>query len=280
TTSSLDAPTFTGLQGSDTGSATQVFDTKHVGTGKTLSIDGYTINDGNSGANYNVTLETDTTGVITARDLTIAANTDTKIYDATTSSLVAPTFTGLQGSDTGSATQVFDTKHVGTGKTLSIDGYTINDGNSGANYNVTLETDTTGVITARDLTIAANTDTKIYDATTSSLVAPTFTGLQGSDTGSATQVFDTKHVGTGKTLSIDGYTINDGNSGANYNVTLETDRAGVITARDLTIAANTDTKIYDATTSSLVAPTFTGLQGSDTGSATQVFDTKHVGTGK
>ena len=128
---------------------TQTFDTANVGTAKTLTPAG-TVADGNGGANYTITFVNDTTGVITARAVTVTATTDTKVYDSTTSSAAVPTVTagGLAGTDTGSFTQTFDTANVGTGKTLTPAG-SITDGNGGANYAITFANDTTGVITAR-----------------------------------------------------------------------------------------------------------------------------------
>ena len=51
------------------------------------------MNDGNGGANYTITFVNDTTGVITARAITVTATTDTKGYDATTASAAIPTIT-------------------------------------------------------------------------------------------------------------------------------------------------------------------------------------------
>ena len=45
-------------------------------------------------------------------------------------------------------TKVFDTKDVGTGKTITISGVSINDGNNGDNYAVTYQPNTNSVITA------------------------------------------------------------------------------------------------------------------------------------
>ena len=155
--------------------------------------------DGNSGANYAVTFVTDTTGVITARAITVTAQTDTKGYDGTTTSAVAPLITSgsLAAGDTSGFLETFDTKHVGTGKTLTASGAVV-DGNSGANYAVTFVTDTTGVITARAITVTAQTDTKGYDGTTTSAVAPLITSgtLAAGDTSGFLETFDTKHVGT------------------------------------------------------------------------------------
>ena len=141
--------------------------------------------DGNGGANYAITFVNDTTGEITGRAITVTAASDTKGYDATTSSDGVPTITSgsLAGGDTATFTQTFDTANVGTGKTLTPAG-TVNDGNGGASYTITFVNDTTGEITARAITVTATTDTKAYDATTASAAIPTITTgtLAGADT--------------------------------------------------------------------------------------------------
>ena len=98
----------------------------------------------------------------------MTAATNTKIYDGTTSAAATPTITSgtLQGTDNAAFTEVYDTKNVGTGKTLTPSG-TVNDGNGGNNYAYTFVATTTGVITARPLTVTAVTNTKVYDGTTS-----------------------------------------------------------------------------------------------------------------
>ncbi len=143
--------------GGDSGSFTETYDTKNVGTGKTLTATG-TVNDGNGGNNYAVTFVADTTGAITARAITVTATTNTKIYDGTTSAAAMPTVTGgtLAAGDTGNFTETYDTKNVGTGKTLTATG-SVNDGNGGNNYAVTFIADTTGAITARAITVTATT---------------------------------------------------------------------------------------------------------------------------
>src|SRR6059058_2729325 len=102
----------------------------------------------------------DTTGVISAKALTITAQTNSKTYDSTTSAAAVPVVVGLVGSDTvtGKA-ETYDTKNVGVGKTLSVSAYTVNDGNSGANYTVTTVADVTGAITAKPLSITEQTST-------------------------------------------------------------------------------------------------------------------------
>ncbi len=97
-----------------------------------------------------------TTADITARQITVTAVTDSKVYDGTTSSGGVPVVAAgsLGVGDTLGYSQTFDTKDVGTGKTLTAAG-AVNDGNGGANYQVTLATDSTGTITPRPITVAA-----------------------------------------------------------------------------------------------------------------------------
>jgi uncharacterized protein YfiM (DUF2279 family) len=245
-TSAAAIPTTSGLQGSDsvTGLA-ETYDTKNAGTGKTLSVSAYTVNDGNSGGNYTVNTIASTAGVIDQATLTITAAANTKTYDGTTSATATPTTSGLQGSDTVTGlAETYDTKNAGTGKILSVSAYTVNDGNSGNNYTVSTATSTAGVINAATLTITAAANTKTYDGTTSAAATPTVGGLQGSDSvNGLAETYDTKNAGTGKTISVSAYTVNDGNSGGNYTVSTVSSTAGVINKVTLTVIANDKSKM-------------------------------------
>ena len=122
--------------------------------------------------------------------------------------------------------QAFASKDVqgANGSTLSVTGYTVNDGNSGADYTVTTHT-ALGTITPAALDITAVTDSKIYDGTTASSGTPTVGTLYSTDTVTGlVQAFASRHVlGTnGTTLSVASYTVNDGNGGADYTVTTHT----------------------------------------------------------
>jgi Uri superfamily endonuclease len=284
TTTSSATPTVTSgtLVGGDTSSFTQAFDTKNVGTNKTLTPSG-SVSDGNSGNNYNVTFAGVSTGTISARAITVTAATDSKTYDGTTTSSATPTVTtgSLVGGDTASFTQAFDTKNVSTNKTLTPSG-SVSDGNSGNNYNVTFANNTTGVINAVSLTITAVTNTKSYDGNTSAAATPNVSGLQGSDTVTGlTETYDNHNAGTSKTLSVATYTVNDGNSGGNYTVSTVTNTTGVINKAALTITAATKTKTYDGNTSAAATPGVSGLQGSDTVTGlTETYDNANAGTSK
>src|SRR5436305_18713 len=112
----------------------------------------------------------DSTGVISAKALTITAQTNTKTYDSTTSAAAVPRSEERRVGKAGRGkAETYDTAKAGVGKTLSVSAYTVNDGNSGGNYTVT-----TVVV-----------------------------GLVGSDTvtGKA-ETYDTANAGVGKTLSV------------------------------------------------------------------------------
>ncbi len=288
TASSSVAPVVDALQTGDvvSTSPTQVYNNKHVGTGKTMTASGLVINDGNSGNNYSVSYVPNATGVITAKAINVTAQTDNRIYNGTASSSVVPIVDALQTGDvvSTSPTQVYNNKNVGTGKTMTASGLVINDGNSGNNYSVSYVPNATGVITAKAINVTAQTDSRIYNGTTSSSVAPVVDALQTGDvvSTSPTQVYNNKNVGTGKTMTASGLVINDGNSGNNYSVSYVPNATGVITAKAINVTAQTDSRIYNGTASSSVAPIVDALQTGDvvSTSPTQVYNNKNVGTGK
>ena len=126
---------------------------------------------------------TTTTANVTAKALTLAAVTDTKTYDGTTSSGATVTVTGLEGNDTASVSQAFTNKNVlgANGSTLQVNsGYTINDGNSGNNYSVSTST-ATGTINKAALTVAMSNQTKTYDGTTAATLASAALRLMGAE---------------------------------------------------------------------------------------------------
>lgn len=106
------------------------------------------------------------------------------------------------------------------GSTLNVNsGYTVNDGNSGNNYTVSVQS-ASGTITPKSLSLAAVTHTKTYDGTTASTTNVVVTGIadnSGDTVTGLSQAFGSRNVlGTdGSLLSVNsGYSVNDGNSGA------------------------------------------------------------------
>jgi hypothetical protein len=287
TTTAVITGTFEGVLSPDkiTLASTGDFDTKHVGVGKTVTATNFILG-GTDRANYNLanaTTTLTTTSFITIRPINVTAQTDSKTYDGTVSSAVSPVGDALQTGDTYTTqgTQSFDTKNAGTGKILTATGAVISDGNSGNNYAITYLTNTTGVISARAINVTAQTDSKTYDGTVTSAVSPVGGALQTGDTYTTqgTQSFDTKNVGTGKTLTATGAVISDGNSGNNYDITYVTNTTGSITQATLTVTAVTGTKVYDGTVTSSGSPTVGTLITGDVVNASpvQVYSTKNVG---
>ena len=79
--------------------------------------------------------------------LTLTAITNTKAYDATTTAAAIPTVIGLVGDDTVTGlAETYTEANIGTGKTLKVSAYTVNDGNGGNNYSVLAVANTTGDI--------------------------------------------------------------------------------------------------------------------------------------
>src|SRR5207248_3345801 len=147
---------------------------------------------------------------ISPASLTITAGTNTRTYDATTSAAATPGVAGLKGSDTVTQRiEEYTASSAGSGLTLNVTGYTINDGNGGDNYTVTTLTDTTGAITPRPLTVTAAAANKVYDGSTTATVTLSDNHL-GSDGVTATYggaVFADKNVGTGKPVTVTGIAI-------------------------------------------------------------------------
>ena len=171
---------------------------------------------GFSSLNYDITY-LDGTLTINPAALTVTAVTNTKIYDGTTDAAAVPIVTGLQGNDelVGLRLQ-YASKHVGTSIVLTPV-FTINDGNGGNNYTVTIQT-ATGMITPADLVVAVNNAGRYMG-----MPNPDFTvtsiGLRGTDTLSS--LTGTLEFSTSATIdSMPGqYTISaSGLSSFNYNI--------------------------------------------------------------
>ncbi len=265
------------------------FTDKNVGNGKTVTTTGVTVSDGNGGGNYHVSYADNTASTITQANLTLATGNFSKTYDGGLSAAGTATVTGgtLFASDSISGgTFAFTDKNVGSGnKTLTTSGVTVNDGNSGGNYNVNYANNTTSTITQANLTLSTSNVGKTYDGGLSAAGTATVTGgmLFGSDSLSGgTFAFANKDVGSNKTVTISGVTVNDGNSGSNYNVSYADNTGSTITQANLTLAAGNVGKTYDGGLSAAGTATVTGgtLFGSDSISGgTFAFTDKNVGSG-
>ena len=198
-----------------------------AGNGQTL-IETFTPTD-----TTDYTTDTATVTIDVARaTLIITATGVNKVYGETSTAVVilsdnrvtSDTFTDSYTSAS------FTSKNVGTDNTVNVSGISIS-GPGAANYTFNTTATTTASIAPAPLTIAAVSNTKIYDGTTSAAAVPIVSGLKGSDTVSnLSETYNTPAVGTGKTLSVATYTVNDGNNGDNYAINLVQNSTGVIEA--------------------------------------------------
>jgi YDG domain-containing protein len=198
--------------------ASASFNNKNVGSGKPVSVSGISVSGGADAGNYHLVNATaSATANITVRLITVTAKTDMKVYDSTTSSSQTPDITS-------NFSQTFETKTVGTGKTLIPAGF-VYDGNSGNNYDVTFVDKTNGSITAVQLTVTGITaSNKVWDGNTTATLntsGATLNGVFAGDTvtlsvSSATGAFSSSNVGTW-TVQIAGVTIGSLDAG-NYTV--------------------------------------------------------------
>jgi autotransporter-associated beta strand protein len=175
---------------------------------------------------------------IMAKSLTAGlTGTVSKTYNGTTAATLAAGNYSMPGVVSGDTVTLnnpggtYDTRNVGTGKTVSVTGLAIS-GLSAGNYTLSSASASAaiGTINQTNITVTAAANTKPYDGTTSAAVTPLVTGggIQSGDTGSFTETYDTAGVGTGKTLTPSG-TIADGNGGANYLLSFVPAANGTIT---------------------------------------------------
>jgi trimeric autotransporter adhesin len=274
------------------------YDNKNAGVNKTVTSNALNITSATNGAKqvFGYTLASTTAsgavGTISQRAITVTAATDIKTYDATTSSVGAPTITAgsIVSGDSATFSQAFDTKNTGTGKTLTAAG-TVNDGNSGNNYAVTFVTNNTGVINQLAITGSVTANNKTYNGNNSATITTsTLTGAIGGDdvayTG-GTATFADKNAGTGKTVTATGLSLS-GLDASNYTVNTTAVTTADIAKADITavtgITANN--KVYDATTLASLntgAAAYTGMIGGDNltvATATGAFVDQNAGIGK
>lgn len=116
-----------------------------------------------------------------------------------------------------------------------------------------------GVVTISPLpiTVTAVTATKTYDGTTTATGTPTLAPslLAGDTTTAVSQAFETSTAGVGDKVIVPAITINDGNGGANYAVTLQNFTAGTISPAPATITLGDLAHTYDGTPKAASATT-------------------------
>lgn len=234
------------------------FSDKTAANGKTVTASGITIG-GTKAGNYSLqNTEAGTTVNITKRPVTVTVDVQNKVYTGTTNAafdsathVVNGFVPGDEITATGGSKSFLD-KNVGNNKPVPVTNIVF----SGADKdNYSFDGTATGAadITQRSITVTAVTGTKIYDGTTSSVGVPvvSVSTIAAGDTANFIQTYDDKNVGTNKTLIPSG-TVNDGNSGANYAVTLASISSGEITPAPLTATVTVSNKVIDGNTSATI----------------------------
>jgi hypothetical protein len=246
------------------------FANKNVGLNKPVSVSGVTLG-GTDAGNYTVSQPSGLSADIGARDLTVSATGQSRVYDGTSAASVTLATDKLAGDSISAASTSasFATKHVGSGKSVSVSGISISGADAG-NYSLTNTTATTSAdISARPISVGAVADIKLYDGTTSSSGTPTISlgSLAPGDSANFSLAFASKTVGTGKTLIPSG-SVDDGNSGNDYSVSFLNNTNGVITAKNLTVSGITaSSKAYDGTTTTSINVSGATLVGAVSGDA-------------
>ncbi len=170
-----------------------------------------------------------------------------RIYDGTDTASVAPANLSVAGALLGDVVSVsgpsagtFDTRHVGVGKTVTLNPGAISvtalDGSAPV-YGYTVSagaiTGAIGQITPASLTVSTSAVNKAYDGTTGALETAIATSgsLYGSDVlVGGTFGFQDKNVGNNKTVVVAAVSVSDGNSGNNYSLSFVDNTTSSITA--------------------------------------------------
>lgn len=269
----------------DLSGATSTYDNANVGTGKLVTVTGVTLV-GSSSLDYVLYLAT-TTGNITPRPISVTATASTtKVYDTTTTSLGVPTVTlgSIVVGDTASFTQTYNTKDVGTGKTVTAQG-TVLDGNSGNNYAITFVAQTNGEITPAPLNVTALISPKVYDgnvyASTTLFDTRISTSTDTFVITFASSVYNNKHVGTGKIVTVSGL-VKTGAGANNYVFATTTiTSTGDIIGKTLTVIPRVPNKVYDTITTAAVSYTDDRVSGDAIGvTGTAAFNDISAGVAK
>ena len=169
-----------------------------------------------------------------------------KVYDGSDiATLIAGNFTAVGGIDgdivsvNSGANGLYDTRHAGTGKDVNVNSVIVS-GQNGATqvfgYGLAngMASGPVGTISAAPLTVSTTAVTKTYDGTNTAPGGSIFITagalVPGDTLAGGTIAFADPNVNSGKTVAVSGVTVNDGNSGNNYNVSFVDNTTSSITA--------------------------------------------------
>lgn len=232
-------------------------------------------------ASYNPAPNVQQTLTVNQKALTVTgAVASNKVYNRTiAATITGATLVGIVGTDvvTVSGAGTFADFNVGTAKPVTA---SLSLGGAKASlYTLTQPSGLTADITPKALTVTgATVIAKVYDGTTVANLGGTavLSGIVSGDTGTVSIVttsvvanYDNANVGTGKAVTVSGYTLSGASSG-NYSLT-QPSLTGNITAKALTITGVTaNNKVQDGTTAATLSgtPTLVGVEAVDNGNVT------------
>lgn len=261
------------------------FDTRNVGTGKTVTLSGsYSIGNGSNGlaSNYLAPSTLTTTANITPKPVTVGSFTAVdRAYDGTTTVAVNATAATVSGIVAGDAVTVdvaavtsgtVASRNVGTAKPVTLQGAVLTGADAG-NYTVAGSDAVTVNITPRTLTVnGILAPDRTYNRSTQvnlDFSSAVFSGLVTGDdvllrtTNVGSQMAD-KNVGTGKPVTVTGLALR-GFDAANYTAVPGSVTVNV-TPYPLTInyfATTASSKVYDGTNTSQATLSTTWYSGDD-----------------
>jgi len=200
---------------------------------------------------------------------TLTVTADGKVYDGTTA-LLGGSFILEDGFDNAlvqdsAATYHADSKNVGT-RGILMQGIYSNQND----YDLIISSSSAVDITRANLAVTGvGAENKEYDASTSATlngtaVVSAFADDAVSVNGTGSGVFADKNVGTGKTVTVSGYTLGGADVG-NYLIVQPAGVTANITPAPLTITADDKSREYGEANPALTA-SYNGFKGGDTAS--------------
>ena len=243
--------------------------------------------------NYTITSFTGATLTITAKAITITADSGEKVYDGTalTKNSYA-TNTALVSGDaitsiiiTGSQTNAGSSDNVPSGAVIKNGETDVT-----ANYNITYANGTL-TVTPKPVTITANDAEKTYDGSALTESGFTASDLEAGDTHTFTVTMTAESTITNAgsqsnvIATVDGVTVTTGNETAvgNYLV-ITVDGTLTVNPKGVTLTANSDTREYNGEeqtvtgfTCSVEGLTFTGVSASGSGTAIGTYEVTFTG---
>jgi YDG domain len=283
--------TLTGIIGTDVVSlnGTGTFSQSTVGTA--LSVISTSTLTGADASKYSLTQPTGLTGEIVVKPLTVSgATASNKVYDGTsTATLTGVMLNGIISPDDVTITRgpIFSSTDVANNISINTSSLVLG-GADAINYIALPIVGLTANITPKSLIISGlSVSDKVYDGNISATLTGTalLNGIIGTDdvslSGTTITNFNDKNIGTGKPITVSGYTLTGTKSG-NYTVAQPTGLTANITAKSLTITSPiAQTKVFDGNTNAVITGTLTGVISPDvvTLVGTGTFASSAIGNG-